>query len=430
MVEVKLDNNDNGLLRIVVVGVGGGGNNAVNRMIEDGVAGVDFICINTDKQILDKCKAEKRIQIGTKLTKGLGAGAKPEVGEKAAEESIDEIKEALQDAEMVFVTCGMGGGTGTGAAPVVAKVAREMGILTVGVVTKPFRFEGKVREVNATGGIERLRENVDTIIVIPNDRLLLIGNQKMSFGEALHFADSVLQQGVTGIVNLITSGGMINLDFADVRSVIQNQGVAHFGIGSGTGEDRCIMAVEQAVSNPLLETSIRGAQNALINFVGNVGMVEVSTASDYLNELLAENANIFVGFVDDPDMGDEVKVTVIATGIDETQQSEVVQNLQGSRMRSQGAFGQNGYSGGVQRSGLASRTATTYRPGTNPAAAAAPRPTFNRVNQEAAQKDVRNEPELYGEDVPEARPFVAQKQDSSVKAREIRIPDFLTRGKK
>ena len=242
--------------KIIVIGVGGAGNNAVNRMVEEAIGGVEFIGVNTDKQALTLCKAPTIIQIGEKLTKGLGAGAKPEIGEKAAEESIEEIKQAIQGADMVFVTCGMGGGTGTGAAPVVAGVAKEMGILTVGVVTKPFRFEAKTRMSNALAGIEKLKENVDTLIIIPNDRLLEIVDRRTSMPEALKKADEVLQQAVQGITDLINLPALINLDFADVQTVMIDKGIAHIGIGEGKGDDKAMEAVQQAVSSPLLETTI------------------------------------------------------------------------------------------------------------------------------------------------------------------------------
>lgn len=316
MLELK-SNENSSIVRIVVVGVGGAGNNAVNRMIEEDIKGVEFVCINTDKQHLDNCKAPKCLQIGEKLTKGRGAGAKPEVGEKAAEENKEEIKDIIAGAEMVFVTCGMGGGTGTGAAPLVAEISKDMGILTVGVVTKPFRFEGSARMKNALGGIERLREHVDTMIVVPNDRLLEIVDRKTSMTDAFKKADEVLQQGVAGIVNLINDAGMINLDFADVSTVMKDKGIAHFGIGHGIGDDRCREAIEQAVRSPLLETSLEGATNAIINFTGNVNLIEAQEASEYLNDLLGEEANIIFGAVQDESMGDEVDITVIATGLDE-----------------------------------------------------------------------------------------------------------------
>ena len=264
MLEIMM-NDAEAAARIIVIGVGGAGNNAVNRMIDEQIGGVEFIGINTDRQALQLCKAERTIQIGEKLTKGLGAGAKPEIGEKAAEESIEEIKEAIQGADMVFVTCGMGGGTGTGGAPVVARLAKDMGILTVGVVTKPFKFEAKTRMNNAMAGIQKLKESVDTLIVIPNDKLLEIVDRRTTMPDALKKADEVLQQAVQGITDLINLPALINLDFADVQTVMTDKGIAHIGIGSGKGDDKALDAVKQAVESPLLETTIMGASHVIIN---------------------------------------------------------------------------------------------------------------------------------------------------------------------
>ena len=279
--------------KIVVIGVGGAGNNAVNRMVEETISGVEFVGVNTDKQALTLCKAPTVVQIGEKLTKGLGAGAKPEIGEKAAEESIEEIKQVLQGADMVFVTCGMGGGTGTGAAPIVAGAAKEMGILTVGVVTKPFRFEAKTRMTNALTGIEKLKDNVDTLIVIPNDRLLEIVDRRTTMPEALKKADEVLQQAVQGITDLINLPALINLDFADVQTVMIDKGIAHIGIGEGKGDDKAMEAVQQAVSSPLLETTIQGASHVIINVSGDISLMDANDAASY------------------------VRITVIATGLDD-----------------------------------------------------------------------------------------------------------------
>ena len=316
MLEI-MTNEVEGSAKIIVVGVGGSGNNAVNRMIDENIGGVEFVAINTDGQALQLCKAPSAIQIGEKLTKGLGAGAVPEVGEKAAEENIEDITQALKGADMVFVTCGMGGGTGTGAAPVVAKIAKEMGILTVGVVTKPFTFEGKTRITNATSGIERLKESVDTLIVIPNDRLLQIVDRRTSMPEALKKADEVLQQAVQGITDLINVPGLINLDFADVRTVMTNKGIAHIGIGSGTGDDKAIDAVKQAVSSPLLETTIEGASHVIINVSGDVSLMEASDAASYVQQLAGENANIIFGAMYDETATDSATITVIATGLED-----------------------------------------------------------------------------------------------------------------
>lgn len=314
MLEIKSTESE-AAARIIVIGVGGAGNNAVNRMIDENIGGVEFIGVNTDKQALQLCKAPTALQIGEKLTKGLGAGAKPEVGEKAAEESAEEISQAIRGADMVFVTCGMGGGTGTGAAPVVAKIAKDMGILTVGVVTKPFRFEAKTRMTNANQGIEKLKENVDTLIVIPNDKLLEIVDRKTSMADALKKADEVLQQGVQGITDLINVPGLINLDFADVQTVMTNKGIAHIGIGMASGEDKALEAVKQAVTSPLLETTIEGASHIIINISGDVGLIEANEAASYVEELAGENANIIFGAKCDTSMTDVAIITVIATGL-------------------------------------------------------------------------------------------------------------------
>lgn len=315
MLEIK-SNESEATAKILVIGVGGAGNNAVNRMIDEGIKGIEFVCANTDKQQLRNCKAPHCIQIGEKLTRGLGAGAEPEKGEKAAEESREELAEIIRGADMVFVTCGMGGGTGTGAAPVVAQIAKEMGILTVGIVTKPFRFEGKVRMDNAIGGIERLRHNVDTLIIIPNDKLLQIVDKRTTMPEALKKADEVLKQGVQGITDLINVPGLINLDFADVQTVMKDKGIAHIGIGSGAGEDKCITAVQQAISSPLLETTIQGATNVIINISGDINLVEIDEATSYVHDLAGTDANIIFGAVYDESTPDQATITVIATGID------------------------------------------------------------------------------------------------------------------
>lgn len=302
--------------KIIVVGVGGAGNNAVNRMIDEVIAGVEFIGINTDKQALQLCKAPTVIQIGEKLTKGLGAGAQPEIGAKAAEENEEELREQLKGADMVFVTCGMGGGTGTGAAPVVARIAKEMGILTVGVVTKPFKFESKTRMLNAIQGIERLKENVDTLIVIPNDKLLEIVDRRTTFPEALKKADEVLQQSVQGITDLINVPALINLDFADVQTVMKDKGIAHIGIGTAKGDDKANEAVQKAVTSPLLETTIEGASHIIINIAGDIGLMEANEAASYVQELAGEGANIIFGARYDESEPDTCTITVIATGLE------------------------------------------------------------------------------------------------------------------
>ena len=314
MLEIKT-NESEAAARIIVVGVGGGGNNAVNRMIDEQIAGVEFIAVNTDKQALQLCKAPTLMQIGEKLTKGLGAGAQPEVGEKAAEESAEEISAALKGADMVFVTCGMGGGTGTGAAPVVARIAKEQGALTVAVVTKPFRFESRTRMANALAGIDKLKENVDTMIVIPNDKLLEVVDRRTTMPEALKKADEVLQQGIQGITDLINVPSLINLDFADIQTVMKDKGIAHIGIGEGRGDDKALEAVKQAVASPLLETTIQGASHVIINISGDITLMDASDAADYVQELAGENANIIFGAMYVDTRSDEATITVIATGL-------------------------------------------------------------------------------------------------------------------
>ncbi len=329
MLEIKTFE-DKGPAKILVIGVGGAGNNAVNRMIDENINGVDLVAINTDKQVLATSKAPTKIQIGEKLTKGLGAGAKPEVGAGAIEENREEITELMKDADMVFVTCGMGGGTGTGAAPVVAEIAKNLGILTVGVVTKPFSFEGKPRMNNALAGIDRLKEHVDTLIVVPNDKLLQICDKRTTIPDALKKADEVLQQGVQGVTDLIQSPGIINLDFADIQSVMRDKGIAHIGIGRGSGEDKAVEAIKQAMESPLLETTVSGATDIIINFAGNIGMIEAYDAVNYLTEAAGEDVNIIFGTVDNETLGEDVSITIIATGIE-----------QAAKRNSYGGFGQS-----------------------------------------------------------------------------------------
>ncbi|MCR4605013.1 MAG: cell division protein FtsZ [Eubacterium sp.] len=316
MLEIKSNEKDGAAANLLVVGVGGAGNNAVNRMIDEGIRGVDFVCVNTDSQVLKSCKAPTHIQIGEKLTKGLGAGAVPEVGEKAAEESREELADAVRDADMVFVTCGMGGGTGTGAAPVVAEIAKEMGKLTVGIVTKPFSFEGKKRMNNAIGGIDKLKNCVDTLIVIPNDKLLSMCDRRTTMPEALRKADEVLQQGVQAITDLINTTALINLDFADVVTVMKDKGIAHIGIGTGRGDEKAQEAVMQAVSSPLLETSIAGATHVILNISGDISLIEAQEAATYVQQQVGEDANIIFGSTYDESNQDTVNITVIATGIE------------------------------------------------------------------------------------------------------------------
>ena len=311
-----------GTATIKVIGVGGAGNNAVNRMIEAGIRNVEFIAVNTDRQTLNESKANSKIQIGEKLTRGLGAGANPDIGMQAAEESKAEIAEMLRGADMVFVTAGMGGGTGTGAAPIVAAAAKELGILTIGVVTKPFTFEGKKRLAQAERGVASLKGKVDTLVVIPNDKLLQVIDRKTSMIEAFRMADDVLRQGVQGISDLISVPGVINLDFADVRTIMLNQGMAHMGIGCASGENRAEDAAKQAIQSPLLETSIEGARGIIINITGgsDMGLHEANTAAELVQRSADPEANIIFGTVIDDSMGDEIQITVIATGFEKEEE--------------------------------------------------------------------------------------------------------------
>lgn len=327
----------NYLAVIKVVGVGGGGVNAVNRMIERGLRGVEFIAINTDAQALLMSDADVKLDIGRELTRGLGAGADPEVGRRAAEDHAEEIEQALTGADMVFVTAGEGGGTGTGGAPVVARVAKAAGALTVGVVTKPFSFEGKRRQAQAEVGVEALRGEVDTLIVVPNDRLLELGDPSISMIQAFETADHILLAGVQGITDLITTPGLWNLDFADVKSVMQDAGTALMGIGASRGADRAIKAAELAIASPLLETSIEGAQGVLISVQGgsNLGLFEVNDAAKLVEEAVHPDANIIFGAVIDDSLGDEVRVTVIAAGFDESQQTPQARPIATGAMASQ-----------------------------------------------------------------------------------------------
>ena len=304
--------------RIKVIGVGGGGNNAVDRMIEAGVTKAEFICVNTDAQQLANVKAPTVLNIGRKLTSGLGAGAKPEIGRQAAEESKDEIKNLVKDTEMVFVTAGMGGGTGTGAAPIIAEAAKSLGVLTVAVVTKPFFFEGPQRMRNAEEGIKNLAEKVDAIVTIPNDLLLKIADKKVTIKDSFKLADDALRQGVQGIIEVITQRGIMNCDFADVRTIMKDSGVAHMGIGVGKGENAAQDAVRAAIESPLLETSIEGAENVLLNITGGseFSLVDMGEVSSIVRDLVSEEANIIVGTAMDDNLKDEIKVTLIATGLD------------------------------------------------------------------------------------------------------------------
>ncbi len=326
----ETDNNFESGVVIRVIGVGGGGNNAVNRMIAANIRGVEFITVNTDRQALRKSEAPLQMVIGEKITRGFGAGANPDVGERAAEESIEEIKQALSGADMVFVTAGMGGGTGTGAAPVVARVAHEMGILTIGIVTKPFTFEGKRRMEQADRGIKELRQYVDSLVVIPNEKLKQVSDTRITLGNAFEIADDVLRRGVQSISELINVPGFINLDFADVTSVMKNAGYAHMGVGGATGPEKASMAARAAISSPLLETSIHGARGILISITAShdVGLEDVDLASSMISEAAHPDANVIWGLVFDDALDDEMRVTIIATGFENNGEEEVAPKLE------------------------------------------------------------------------------------------------------
>ncbi len=387
--------------KIIVIGVGGAGNNAVNRMVDEQIGGVEFVGVNTDKQALQLCKAPTAIQIGEKLTKGLGAGAQPEIGKKAAEESSDELEAAIQGADMVFVTCGMGGGTGTGAAPVVARIAKGMGALTVGVVTKPFRFEAKARMNNAVQGIEELRECVDTLIVIPNDKLLEIVDRRTTMPDALKKADEVLQQAVQGITDLINLPALINLDFADVQTVMTDKGIAHIGIGQASGDDKAIEAVKQAVASPLLETTISGASHVIINISGDISLMDANDAASYVQELAGDDANIIFGAMYDESYTDEASITVIATGL----------RNPGTQSAAPGKImpSYSGYSAGGQ-------TAKNNN-------AAKPRSDFKYSNQQQSRQTAPSPRPVSGIQTP-------RKPESNVEEKSIKIPEFLQKNRK
>ena len=323
--------------KIKVIGVGGGGNNAVNRMVDSGVRGIDFVALNTDRQALHSSRAESKIQIGEKITRGLGAGANPDIGAKAAEENRNEIMETIKGADMIFITAGMGGGTGTGAAPVVAEIAKELGILTVGVVTKPFTFEGKRRLDHADRGINELKNKVDTLVTIPNDRLLQIAEKKTTMVEAFMMADEVLKQGIQGISDLIAVPNLINLDFADVKTIMQDKGIAHMGIGHASGENRATEAAKQAIKSPLLETSIEGAKAVLLNITGgeDLGIFEVNEAADLIRQSVDQDANIIFGAGIDESLKDSIKITVIATGFDKEKAERLMNRTFNNNLNSQ-----------------------------------------------------------------------------------------------
>ncbi|MBQ8950773.1 MAG: cell division protein FtsZ [Eubacterium sp.] len=414
MLEIK-SNDEKTPARILVIGVGGAGNNAVNRMIDENVEGVELIAINTDKQALSLSRATTKIQIGEKLTKGLGAGAKPEIGASAVEENREEINDIIKDADMVFVTCGMGGGTGTGAAPIVAEIARNLGILTVGVVTKPFSFEGKPRMNNALNGIAKLSENVDTLIVIPNDKLLQICDKRTSIPDALKKADEVLQQGVQGVTDLINKPGLINLDFADIQTVMRDKGIAHIGIGRGSGDNKAVDAIKAAMDSPLLETTVNGASDIIVNFSGNVGIVEAYDAITYLTEVAGEEANIIFGTVDNDVVGEDVSITIIATGLESDGRPSAV--------TSRSSVVSAPVSQGLKNPTVSSYADTTIKSPafTAPKTKATPVPLS--LGHEAAASAPIQEP---------AAPVVQPAETSAVKPannpQSIKIPDFLKRG--
>lgn len=410
MLELK-DTGVDASARIIVIGVGGAGNNAVNRMIDENIEGVEFVGINTDKQALKLCKAPTLIQIGEKLTKGLGAGAQPEIGEKAAEESEDDIRKAVEGADMVFVTCGMGGGTGTGAAPVVAKISKDLGILTVGVVTKPFKFEAKVRMTNAISGIDRLKSNVDTLIVIPNDKLLEIVDRRTTMPDALKKADEVLQQAVSGITDLINLPALINLDFADVQTVMKDKGIAHIGIGASKGEEKAIEAVKLAVESPLLETTINGASHVIINISGDISLMDANDAVSYVQDLAGDNANIIFGVKYDDATPDEASITVIATGLEQKNQA------------SSGILGGLKYPGSTMQN---SRTQTTAAP--------QPRTGFGATQTQPAGSAGFGHTQQTSQQGTGAEGFMGIRKPETVEPKvpqkDIKIPEFLQNTRK
>ncbi|SFR95738.1 cell division protein FtsZ [Anaeromicropila populeti] len=405
MLEIK-SNEAESAAKILVIGVGGAGNNAVNRMIEESIAGVDFVCVNTDKQHLKNCKAPICIQIGEKLTKGLGAGAQPEVGEKAAEESKEELAEVIRGCDMVFVTCGMGGGTGTGAAPVVAQISKDLGILTVGIVTKPFKFEAKTRMNNAVNGIEKLKQHVDTLIVIPNDKLLEIVDRRTTMPDALRKADEVLQQGVQGITDLINVPGLINLDFADVQTVMKDKGIAHIGIGVGKGDEKCVEAVKQAISSPLLETTIEGASHVIINVSGDISLFEANEAATYVQELAGETANIIFGAMYDEALPEQATITVIATGLEDIGNSIKAPNFINTTAPK---TSYNFKSQGTESSSMHNRAASTAVPAKQ---APTQRPVFSSNSTPSGSAPVK--------------PTIKAESDHGG----IKIPEFLQRNHK
>lgn len=399
-------NNNGPVANIKVIGIGGGGNNAVNRMINANITSAQFVAINTDKQALLMSKADYRLQIGEKLTRGLGAGADPEIGQKAAEESKASISEMLKDSDLVFITAGMGGGTGTGAAPIIAQLAKEMGILTIAVVTKPFNFEGKKRMENAERGIDNLKKYVDTLVIIPNDKLLKLVPKGTPIVEAFRYADDVLRQGIQGISDLIVSPSLINLDFADVRSVMKNKGLAHMGIGHGKGDNKTIEAVRQAVSSPLLETTIEGATGILINVKGgnDLPLDEVYEAVELVKEVVDDDGNIIFGAAIDEAMNDEVEITIIATGF---RGNLVQEDLQAQKAREEvkayGGFNREKYDEYIQKS--------------NPLGI-----TRGRLSEMDKEREIQKEAE--------ERFKQEERQTARIRINEADIPPFLRKIKK
>jgi cell division protein FtsZ len=405
-------NEHNTTAKILVVGVGGGGNNAVNRMIEGNLEGVDFVAVNTDAQALQFSKAGTKIQIGEKLTRGLGAGAKPEIGLKAAEESHDELAQMIKGCDMVFITAGMGGGTGTGAAPVIASIARELEILTVGVVTKPFDFEGKARMNNAMVGIKELQRFVDTLIVIPNQKLLSVIDRRTTMRDAFKKADEILQQGVQGISDLIYTPGIINLDFADVATVMSNKGVAHIGVGSATGDAKAEEAARLAISSPLLETTIDGARHMLINISGdsNMSMFDANDAIQLIQAAAGNNANVIYGQSIDDSLEDEIIVTVIATGFEEADDYVPVSNYQ--EVKKVEPIKENPIAKKENPITAKENISATLEPKTTPA-------TEERIVQEQVSRDTEVNPVKDDNDRPASSTY-----------ERIEIPEFLQRRKK
>ncbi len=409
-------NEESSNVRIIVVGVGGAGNNAVGRMIDEGITGVEFIGVNTDKQALDLCKAPTLIPIGERTTGGKGAGAVPDVGCKAAEESAEEISAALKGADMVFVTCGMGGGTGTGAAPVIAGIAKEQGILTVGVVTKPFEFEQKQRMNNAVNGIAALRENVDTLVVIPNQKLMDICDRRTSMKDAFIMADQVLKQAVQGVTDLITKPSLINLDFADIQTVMKDKGLAHVGIGAARGDEKALEAVKNAVNSPLLETTIAGATDVIISVTGDVTLSDVSVISDHVGDLTGPDANVILGVTQEDAMTDEVSVTVIATGLEDPKATTASRSPFGMQYATQAT-----------------------RPAATPGMSAAPQPsaqrtaaTFAGQSYASTTQTAQTNPQTQTTQVtPQPSGFVKTQQPTpTVPELTIKMPTFMSSDKK